>query len=114
VRDITERLDAEETRMDTGLFALPTVKACRSMAALRGRRGDYPGQRHAMSWSRTLGPDRTAIDVWCIGALPETALKRKDPSGGTTGRVKLYGRLGWMGARAEYSRWGGDNRSHIY
>ncbi len=27
----------------------------------------------------------------------------KDPSGGTTGRVKLYGRLGWMGARAEYS-----------
>ena len=29
--------------------------------------------------------------------------KMKDPSGGTTGRVKLYGRLGWMGARAEYS-----------
>ena len=28
--------------------------------------------------------------------------KMKDPSGGTTGRVKLYGRLGWMGARAEY------------
>jgi hypothetical protein len=27
----------------------------------------------------------------------------KDPSGGTTGRVKLYGRMGWMGARAEYS-----------
>src|SRR6266404_4141756 len=35
------------------------------------------------------------------------ALKGKDPSGGTTGRVKPYGRLGWMGARAEYSRWGG-------
>src|SRR5438270_6900584 len=33
--------------------------------------------------------------------------KMKDPSGGTTGRVKPYGRLGWMGARAEYSRWGG-------
>ena len=32
-------------------------------------------------------------------SLPET----KDPSGGTTGRVKPYGRLGWMGARAEYS-----------
>ena len=29
--------------------------------------------------------------------------KMKDPSGGTTGRVKPYGRLGWMGARAEYS-----------
>jgi hypothetical protein len=45
---------------------------------------------------------------------PKAVLKRKDPSGGTTGRVKPYGRLGWMGARAEYSRWGGDNRSHIY
>ena len=31
----------------------------------------------------------------------------KDPSGGTTGRVKPYGRLGWMCARAEYSRWEG-------
>jgi hypothetical protein len=29
---------------------------------------------------------------------------KKDPSGGTTGRVKPYGRLGWMGARAEYSQ----------
>src|ERR1700722_1418222 len=34
---------------------------------------------------------------------PAAAAKTKDPSGGTTGRVKLYGRLGWMGARAEYS-----------
>ena len=33
----------------------------------------------------------------------ETAPETKDPSGGTTGRVKPYGRLGWMGARAEYS-----------
>ena len=29
--------------------------------------------------------------------------ENKDPSGGTTGRVKPYGRLGWMGARAGYS-----------
>ena len=35
------------------------------------------------------------------------APEMKDPSGGTTGRVKPYGRLGWMGARAGYSRWGG-------
>ena len=34
---------------------------------------------------------------------PEIPAKTKDPSGGTTGRVKPYGRLGWMGARAEYS-----------
>jgi hypothetical protein len=39
--------------------------------------------------------------------------ENKDPSGGTAGRVKPYGRLGWMGARAEYSlRWG-DDRSHM-
>jgi hypothetical protein len=35
--------------------------------------------------------------------LPQLTARTKDPSGGTTGRVKLYGRLGWMGARAEYS-----------
>ena len=29
--------------------------------------------------------------------------KMKDPSGGTTGRVQPYWRLGWMGARAGYS-----------
>lgn len=27
----------------------------------------------------------------------------RDPSGGTSGRVEPYGRLGWMGARARYS-----------
>ena len=37
------------------------------------------------------------------GVCRKTAPKTKDPSGGTTGRVKPYGRLGWMGARAEYS-----------
>src|SRR5437879_8919108 len=39
--------------------------------------------------------------------LQKPVPKMKDPSGGTTGRVKPYGRLGWMGARAEYSGWGG-------
>src|SRR5229473_2103838 len=34
---------------------------------------------------------------------PGSKAKMRDPSGGTTGRVKLYGRLGWMGACAEYS-----------
>ena len=38
----------------------------------------------------------------------------KDPSGGTTGRVKPYGRLGWMGARAIYSLMGRNNRSHFH
>src|ERR1700681_1158229 len=39
----------------------------------------------------------------------------RDPSGGTAGRVKPYGRLGWMGACAEYSLDGeGFYRSHLY
>ncbi len=45
--------------------------------------------------------------------LQKPASRNERPVGGTTGRVKPYGRLGWMGARAEYSRWGGDYRSHI-
>jgi hypothetical protein len=35
--------------------------------------------------------------------LRETSPETKDPSGGTTGRVKPYRRLGWMGVRAKYS-----------
>ena len=38
--------------------------------------------------------------------------KTKDPSGGTTGRVKPYWRLGWMGARADTASMGRDYRSH--
>src|SRR5260370_8358675 len=39
----------------------------------------------------------------CPAIIRAPAAKMRDPSGGTTGRVKLYGRLGWMGACAEYS-----------
>ena len=59
------------------------------------------------------GPTESRRPASRRGAAREAASSRKhvpkmkDPSGGTTGRVKLYGRLGWMGARAEYSRWGG-------
>ena len=42
------------------------------------------------------------VPVRTYGLMSASA-ETKDPSGGTTGRVKLYGRLGWMGARAEYS-----------
>ncbi|MBR1187618.1 hypothetical protein JQ634_16955 [Bradyrhizobium sp. AUGA SZCCT0240] len=76
--------------MNAGLLALSTVKPFNGMAALRG----------LAVISRTA----TRVDEL---SLRNGVLKRKDPSGGTTGRVKPYGRLGWMGARAEYSRWGG-------
>ena len=46
---------------------------------------------------------RAAAATISLTEMPEISAKTKDPSGGTTGRVKLYGRLGWMGARAKYS-----------
>src|ERR1700722_16273793 len=60
------------------------------------------------------GHPRRALKSGLILPIPRTIeggiwrparalLKTKAPSGGTTGRVKPYGRLGWMGARAEYS-----------
>ena len=80
--------------MNTGLFSLSTVKLHGSMAALR--RASALGSRNLQEIAaRRRSPER------------KNRLKIKDPSGGTTGRVKPYGRLGWMGARAEYSRWGG-------
>src|ERR1700682_1044550 len=46
---------------------------------------------------------------------PGTKAKMRDPSGGTAGREKPYGRWGWMGACAEYSLDGeGFYRSHLY
>jgi hypothetical protein len=46
---------------------------------------------------------RRSVDLISRGVRFVGLAKTKDPSGGTTGRVKPYGRLGWMGARAEYS-----------
>jgi len=57
----------------------------------------YPQSSDALAWRRCVA---AAASVCGFGEMaPET----KDPSGGTTGRVKPYGRLGWMGARAKYS-----------
>ena len=84
--------------MNTGLLAFTIVKPCRGMAVLRRRCSD------CLDVPRLNPRDRISRDRLLER---KAVLKRKDPSGGTTGRVKPYGRLGWMGARAEYSRWGG-------
>jgi hypothetical protein len=70
---------SKEDRINTGLSTLCTVKAQTRMAELRSAAADLLGE---------------------TGVPPA---ETKDPSGGTTGRVKPYRRLGWMGARAEYS-----------
>ena len=73
-----------------------------------------------MSTCRRCAPDHTPRRTTMTFDLRERLRrnsgpqKNKDPSGGTTGRVKPYGRLGWMGARARYSPMGRDYRSHIH
>jgi len=62
-------------------------------------RTPFPGGPHFAILHTTRHGDA----VFPRDATPEM----EDPSGGTTGRVEPYGRLGWMGARAGYSCWGG-------
>ena len=87
-----------ETPINRRLLAATTVKARAGMAALRKLFPDFL----ASSAASIAGGFAQNVDE-----RAKATLKRKDPSGGTTGRVKPYGRLGWMGARAEYSQWGG-------
>src|SRR5580692_11221970 len=66
----------------------------------------FKGDRYILWKTLTKSSDSPSADAavstnaLLVAGLPP---KTKDPSGGTTGRVKPYGRLGWMGARAEYS-----------
>jgi hypothetical protein len=59
------------------------------------------------TWGKSSGHRIDDAVARTTARNPAICLKRKDPSGGTTGRVKPYGRLGWMGARARYSCQGG-------
>jgi hypothetical protein len=72
-----------------------------------------PSAKESHCWNRTTGGSYPAGKD---NKHPRQSHepKTKDPSGGTTGRVKPYGRLGWMGARARYSLSGRDHRSHTY
>ena len=100
-----------DTRTNTELSALSTVKPPSSMTALRSMCRRSLERVHGKMRITQANEKRVASGLrgTASGAASSKNLvpKMKDPSGGTTGRVKLYGRLGWMGARAEYSRWGG-------
>src|SRR3981189_3279490 len=67
----------------------------------------YPQSSRIPAWRSCRGlqvRERGAPDSrFRQAGWPKYPPKTKDPSGGTTGRVKLYGRLGGMGTRAEYS-----------
>ena len=87
VNVVTRAASSTESRENWGLSSLLTVKPHAGMAELR-----CPPARGQRQYDR-----------FRLTEMPEISAKTKDPSGGTTGRVKLYGRLGWMGARAKYS-----------
>ena len=114
----TEHAAIEQTRTNTELSAQSTVNPHSSMGALRcltrslrpKRREEISGRHEQTESLSSAKPGGIACDA---ASFQKSVPEMKDPSGGTTGRVKPYGRLGWMGARAEYSRWGGDYRSHI-
>ena len=67
----------------------------------------YPQSSRMPAWRRCAARKSACADTAHgfrrLDAAGKTRPETKDPSGGTTGRVKPYGRLGWMGARAEYS-----------
>src|SRR4051812_5204764 len=74
---------ASEIRVNTGISATPPSTDTQSMTATQQRRRLYPQK----NW--------------------KCRRKEKTRPGGQPDGSKPYGRLGWMGARAEYSRWGG-------
>ena len=108
VRDADEYARRQETRTNTELCALSTVKPHGSMAALRSalRRFHLAGQqkhRRAPGVRRRFGYANRVPAAFSGIRL----LKVKTRPGGQPDGSSYMGRLGWMGARAEYSRWGG-------
>ena len=98
------RRQSTETRTNTGLS-----RAIHSQAAQRHGR---VARRSVISFGQTADRARCAsCDLRSAAARGagffKTAPKMKDPSGGQPDGSSYMGRLGWMGARAEYSRWGG-------
>jgi hypothetical protein len=64
-----------------------------------------PGQAHRQHGRVALIPSRENARI---------SAETKDPSGGTTGRVKLYGRWGGWALAPNTTSMGRDDRSHIY
>jgi len=85
--------------------AWPRCEAPREVSPGRAAEASARAWRPTEVWVRKPGTGRI------FGNL---AAESKDPSGGTTGRVKLYGALGVDGRSRRIQPMGRDNRSHIY
>jgi hypothetical protein len=110
---------SKKIRTNTELSALSTVKPHSSMTALRSAPRKFRLKRRA-EISAHHAEGRTACGRQAHAAphtkqlLPKKPVpKMKDPSGGTTGRVKPYGALGVDGRSRRIQPMGRDYRSHI-
>ena len=110
---------SKKIRTNTELSALSTVKLHGSMAALRCAARSCRSKRRE-EISGVTQPDGE-LAVRKAGTAPRTTRllprkpvpEMKDPSGGTTGRVKPYGALGVDGRSRRIQPMGRDYRSHI-
>ena len=111
VRDNKDHVPIEERRINTGLLRYPPSSrtaawprcTARSVIAANQRTGNIGADfRFESSAARFLNPPARAA------GFDQNALENeKTRPGGQPDGSSHMGRLGWMGARAEYSRWGG-------
>ena len=110
---------SKKIRTNTELSALSTVKLHGSMAALRCaprsfrlRRREEISRRHAAK-RKACGSQSPRGAAHDAASSKKPVPEMKDPSGGTTGRVKPYGALGVDGRSRRIQPMGRDYRSHI-
>jgi hypothetical protein len=113
VRAAMERAASEEIRTNTEFVSSIHRQAARQYDRVAKRASIISFGKTRGNIARHADERTICASAACSDAVHDALSSRKpvpkmkDPSGGTTGRVKPYGRLGWMGARAVYSRWGG-------
>ena len=96
------RTQPRTNQPDVTVYSVENFRIVQCMCVSDADIGKNRGNTGCPAYSQS-----SAAPAWpgCADFAARTcrSAETKDPSGGTTGRVKPYGRLGWMGARAEYS-----------
>jgi len=90
--------------------ALPCCEARLDNSGWEDTRGSHRASRGRTESLRSASPRDAARDA---ASSKKPVPKMKDPSGGTTGRVKPYGALGVDGRSRRIQPMGRDYRSHI-
>ncbi|MDB5611548.1 MAG: hypothetical protein JWP25_8448 [Bradyrhizobium sp.] len=116
---VRRKTDADATRTNqldvTGIFCGKLLLCPASVSTARQSRTKSRRNTGLFPYSPS---SRLAAWRVCRGSqlrkCPKYRHKTKDPSGGTTGRVKLYGRLGGWALAPNTASTGRDYRSHLY